>query len=173
MPRKRQAQEDTMSTNAEFCLESPAFAQLNSIPRQFTCEGEDTAPFLIWHGYPQSTRAFALIVDDPDAPDPQAPKRTHTHAVIYNLPNDVSELPEGFEPLPEGAHFGKNDWGNLSYGGPCPPVGTHRYFFKMYALNDPLDLPEGATKDEVMAAMQGKILACAELVGLYAKDQAA
>lgn len=161
-----------MSTQAEFCLESPAFPALNNIPRQFTCEGEDKAPALLWYGYPQSTRSFALVVDDPDAPDPKAPKRTHTHAVVYNIPNDVHELPEGFS-LPEGATFGKNDWGKLAYGGPCPPVGTHRYFFKLYALSDPLDLPEGASKGEVEAAMQGKILACAELVGLYAKERAA
>ncbi|RZA00629.1 MAG: YbhB/YbcL family Raf kinase inhibitor-like protein [Proteobacteria bacterium] len=162
-----------MSTDANFNLESPSFAPLNPIPARFTCEGDDIAPYLMWHGYPQSVRSFALIVDDPDAPDPANPQRTHTHAVLFNIPSDCHELPEGFDPLPEGATFGNNDWNNPAYGGPCPPVGTHRYFFKLYALNDPLDLAPGATKAEVVAAMHGKVLAHAELIGFYEKQGAA
>lgn len=156
---------------SDFTLESPAFSHLESIPKHFTCEGSDVAPYLIWYGHPQATRSFALIVDDPDAPDPAAPERTYVHCVIFNLPPDCTELHEGFEDLPEGAVFGTNDWGRLGYGGPCPPKGNHRYFFKLYALNDPLELPEGATKSDVLAAMEGKVLGHATLVGLYEKRQ--
>ena len=154
-----------------FTLTSPAFAHKGEIPRQYTCEGEDVSPPLAWSGAPQGTKSFALIVDDPDAPDPSAPQRTWVHWVLYNLLSRARELPEAIvsDDLPAGAEEGKNDWGNLGYGGPCPPVGRHRYFHKLYALD--LVLPDlGApTKSELESAMEGHVLAQTELVGTYQK----
>ncbi len=152
-------------------LVSPAFTDHGEIPRRYTCEGEDVSPPLSWSGVPDGTKSFALIVDDPDAPDPKAPRMTWVHWVLYNLPADTRELPEAIDPeaLPPGTEEGQNDWKNLGYGGPCPPIGRHRYFHKLYALDTRLANLGAATKTKLEAAMQGHILARADLVGTYEK----
>ena len=151
-----------------FTVSSPAFAHDAPIPRQHTCDGADTSPALEWSGAPEGTKSFALIVDDPDAPDPAAPKRTYVHWVLYDIPASAMGLPEG-GALPPGAREGKNDWGRTGYGGPCPPIGRHRYFHKLYALDATLgDLhtPDKAALERVMA---GHVLAEARLMGTYEK----
>ena len=123
-------------------LTSTAFINGGDIPARCTCEGSDAAPPLAWSGVPDRTKSLALIVDDPDAPDPAAPKMTWVHWVLYDIAPNASGLPEGGKPLPEGTREGLNDWKRTGYGGPCPPVGRHRYFFKLYALDTLLhDLP--------------------------------
>jgi Raf kinase inhibitor-like YbhB/YbcL family protein len=150
-------------------IESPAFADSTPIPSKYTCEGDDVSPELRWSNPPQGTRSFALIVDDPDAPDPKRPQRTWVHWVLYDMPRDATGLPERAQPLPLGTRLGTNDWERTSYGGPCPPVGEHRYFFKLYALDSALgDLSE-PTKAELEDAMTGRILAQVELMGTYEK----
>ncbi|GIV60198.1 YbhB/YbcL family Raf kinase inhibitor-like protein [Rhodocaloribacter litoris] len=153
-------------------LTSTAFAHGEEIPRKYTCDGEDLSPPLSWSGVPGGTRSLALIVDDPDAPDPRAPRRTWVHWVLYNLPPDAAGLPEGVEAgaLPPGTRQGLNDWKRPGYGGPCPPVGRHRYFFKLYALGEVLAAPDGMTKAQLERAMEGKILARAELMGTYRRS---
>lgn len=146
-------------------LTSPAFAQGATIPRQYTCDGKDISPALQWGEPPEKTQSFALIMDDPDAP-----MGTWVHWVLYNLPATARSLPEGVPPaadLADGSHHGRNSWKRLGYGGPCPPSGTHRYFFKLYALDAKLNLASGATKEELLKAMEGHILAQAELMGRY------
>ncbi|HSN33556.1 MAG TPA: YbhB/YbcL family Raf kinase inhibitor-like protein [Ideonella sp.] len=150
-------------------LTTSAFVHGGAIPARHTCEGADVAPPLDWRDLPRGTRSLALIVDDPDAPDPAAPRMTWVHWVLYDLPATASGLPESGRPLPAGTREGRNDWQRTGYGGPCPPVGRHRYFFKLYALDAPLgDLGE-ARKADVERAMRGHVLAHAELVGTYAK----
>lgn len=150
-------------------LISPAFAHGGEIPRRHTCEGDDVAPALAWSGVPDHTRSLVLIVDDPDAPDPAAPKMTYVHWLLYNLPPSVPGLPEGVRTLPPGTLEGTNDWRRTGYGGPCPPIGRHRYFHKLYALDTVLaDLGHPA-KPRLEQAMAGHILAAAELVGTYQK----
>jgi len=153
-------------------LTSTAFKQGGAIPSKYTCEGKDVSPPLAWRGVPEGTRSLVLIVDDPDAPDPAAPKMTWVHWVVFNLPGDTTDLPEGAGGTadPKGAASGLNDWKGRGYGGPCPPVGRHRYFHKLYALDQPLPLVAGVTKAEVEAAMRGHVLASAELVGTYQKS---
>jgi hypothetical protein len=151
-------------------LTSTAFAHLGEIPSRHTCEGEDVAPPLAWSGAPPATRSLALIVDDPDAPDPAAPKLTWVHWVVYNLPAATSALPEG-GALPAGAHDGRNDWQRTGWGGPCPPIGRHRYFFKLYALDAPLPDLRVPSKGTLEKAMHGHVLAQAELIGTYQKHQ--
>src|SRR5574337_2176653 len=120
----------------DLMLHSPAFDHLASIPAAHTCEGADRSPPLQWSGVPPAARSLVLIVDDPDAPDPAKPQRTWVHWVVYDLPPTVTSLADGASArLPEGTRTGKNDWKKASYGGPCPPIGTHRYFFKLYALD--------------------------------------
>jgi len=150
-------------------IESPAFADGAEIPRQYTCDGADLSPALRWEGVPEGTRSLVLIVDDPDAPDPAAPKMTWVHWVIYDIPPSVVALPEGADAasLPPGARQGLNDWKREGWGGPCPPVGRHRYFFKLYALDTELPDLGPATKREVLQAMSGHVLAEAQLVGTY------
>ena len=152
-------------------LTSPAFTHQGSIPQQYTCQGRDVSPPLSWSGAPEGTKGFVLIVDDPDAPDPAAPKRTWVHWVLYAIPADASSLSEGMTSakLPAGTREGTNDWNRTGYGGPCPPVGRHRYFHKLYALD--VELPDlgAATKGEVEKAMEGHVLAKTELVGTYQK----
>ena len=149
-------------------LTSPAFEPHAAIPREHTCEGPDTSPPLAWTGVPQDARSMALIVDDPDAPDPAAPKRTYVHWVLYDIPAEVTSLEAG-SARPDGARDGINDWKRTGYGGPCPPIGRHRYFFKLYALDTTLgDLGE-PTKAALERAMDGHIIARAELVGTYEK----
>lgn len=152
-------------------LESAAFASMGSIPVVHTCEGEDLSPPLGWNAPPEGTASLALIVDDPDAPDPKAPRVTWVHWVLYNLPADSRRLDQGVPPgdLPPGAVEGLNDWKRTGYGGPCPPVGRHRYFFKLYALDQPLEVRGPIGKKELEAAMEGHVLAKTELVGTYQK----
>jgi Raf kinase inhibitor-like YbhB/YbcL family protein len=152
-------------------LASPAFAPGADIPTLFTCEGSDISPPLEWTGMPDGTKSLVLIVDDPDAPDPAAPKMTWVHWVLYDLPPDARTLPEGVasSDLPAGTREGRNDWKRTGYGGPCPPIGRHRYFHKLYALDAVLGDLGSPTKAEVEKAMKGHILAQAELMGTYQK----
>jgi len=154
-----------------FTLKSPAFASGHEIPVDYTCEAGDVSPALNWSEVPAGTKSLALIVDDPDAPDPAAPKMTWVHWVLYNLPADASHLPEAADrdDLPAGTLEGKNDWKRTGYGGPCPPIGRHRYFFKLYALDAVLPDLKEPTKAVLEKAMEGHILAKAELIGLYQK----
>jgi len=152
-------------------ISSAVFRNESAIPARHTCEGDDVSPPLAFGDVPANAQSLALIVDDPDAPDPAAPKRIWVHWVLYNLPPTTKELPEGVRAnaLPAGAHEGKNDWGNTGYGGPCPPIGRHRYFFKLYALDTTLsDLPQ-PNKAAVEKAMQGHVIAQATLLGTYQK----
>ena len=154
-------------------LTSSAFAPGATIPARYTCAGADVSPPLVWSGGPVGTRTFALVVDDPDAPDPAAPKRVWVHWVLYNVPADVGALPEGASGrgLPPGAREGRNDGGAVGWSGPCPPIGRHRYFHKLYALDAALpDLGDRATKADLERAMQGHVLASAELVGTFSVD---
>lgn len=152
-------------------LTSSAFTAGGSIPARFTCEGEDVSPPLHWSGAPDGTRSFALIVDDPDAPDPKAPKMTYVHWLLYDIPASAHELPEGVQPnaLPKGTHAGRNDFKRPAYGGPCPPIGRHRYFFKLYALDTMLNDLGEPTKAKLESAMKGHVLAQTELMGTYEK----
>ena len=152
-------------------LHSTAFTAGGDIPRSHTCEGDDTAPPLAWSDVPERTRSLALIVDDPDAPDPAAPTRTWVHWVLVDIPPTASALPQGARALPEGCRAGLNDWGRAGYGGPCPPVGRHRYFFKLYALDTGLPELQRPTKAELERAMQGHVLAQAQLIGTYQKHK--
>lgn len=154
-------------------LKSSAFHDGGAMPAHYTCEGQDVSPPLTWTGVPNATRSLALIVDDPDAPDPQAPKMTWVHWVLYNLPPEAAGLAQGVASaqLPPGAQEGVNDWRRTGYGGPCPPIGRHRYFHKLYALDTRLEGLNKPTKAQLEAAMQGHILAQAVLVGTYQKGQ--
>ena len=148
-------------------LTSSGFNHQASIPQRYTCDGENVSPPLAWTGVPAGAKSLALVVDDPDAPDPAHPKTTWVHWVVYNLPPVDGELPEGVSALPPGALLGKNDWQAGSYGGPCPPIGRHRYVHKLYALDVVLPDLRHPTKAALVAAMQGHVLARAELVGTY------
>lgn len=152
-------------------LTSSAFAPNTDIPTLYTCEGSDLSPPLAWTGVPPGTRSLALIVDDPDAPDPAAPKMTWVHWVLYNLPPATPGLTADMvtERLPAGTREGLNDWQRTGYGGPCPPIGRHRYVHKLYALDVRLPVLWTATKATLEEAMQGHILAQCELVGYYRK----
>ncbi|HEY7216347.1 MAG TPA: YbhB/YbcL family Raf kinase inhibitor-like protein [Thermoanaerobaculia bacterium] len=152
-------------------LTSADFEPNGEIPFRFTCEGEDISPALAWKGAPEAARSLALIVDDPDAPDPKAPKTTWVHWVLYDLPASASSLPQGVEPraLPPGTREGLNDWKRTGYGGPCPPIGRHRYFFKLYALDAELPDLKRPTKAKLEEAMEGHVLDKAELIGTYQK----
>jgi Raf kinase inhibitor-like YbhB/YbcL family protein len=149
-----------------FELLSPAFQEGKPIPRKYTCDGPDISVPLRWHGPPDGTKSFALIADDPDAP-----RGTWVHWVMYDLPPDIEEIPEsipGDEVLDNGAKQGKNDFGNIGYGGPCPPPGSpHRYYFKLYALDRWTGLKPKATKQQLVAAMKGHVLAEAHFTGTY------
>ena len=159
--------EETMALT----LTSPAFADNGAIPMEYTCDGRDLSPPLAWTGAPAGTRSLALIIDDPDAPDPAKPRMTWVHWVLYTIPPELAALPAGAaQQVPVGIRQGLNDWHRADYGGPCPPIGRHRYFHKLYALDIRLDdLPTPATKAALEKAMQGHILARAELVGTYRK----
>jgi len=157
----------------ELALTSPAFAPGGEIPALFTCEGRDLSPALDWTGVPEAAKSLVLIVDDPDAPDPKAPKMTWVHWVLYNLPPTARGLPEAVAPkdLPPGVREGTNDWKRTGYGGPCPPIGRHRYIHKLYALDTTLPNLGAATKPQVEAAMKGHVIAHAELMGTYQKEK--
>ncbi|MEC4815518.1 MAG: YbhB/YbcL family Raf kinase inhibitor-like protein [Scytonema sp. PMC 1069.18] len=151
-------------------IRSPAFFIGNTIPFKYTCDGDNISPPLQWEAPPQGTKSFALIVDDPDAP-----KETFTHWVVYNIPADRREFPEGLAKEPQlrtGGFQGQNSFGEVGFGGPCPPSdhGAHRYFFKLFALDQPLDLPSGASKQQVLAAMEGHVLDKAEVMGRYSRE---
>ncbi|MGJ3248935.1 MAG: YbhB/YbcL family Raf kinase inhibitor-like protein [Elainellaceae cyanobacterium] len=148
-------------------LESAAFSQDGMIPSTYTCDGQDISPPLSWDAPPDGTESLALIADDPDAPS-----GTFVHWVLYNMPPDVQQLSEGATDsiASTGGVQGKSDFGKQGYGGPCPPGGTHRYFFKLYALDTKLDLEPGATKADVVKAMEGHILANAELMARYSRQ---
>ncbi len=147
-------------------LSSLAFQEGEKIPTKYTCEGQDISPSLAWSEPPVGTQSFALIVDDPDAPS-----GVFTHWVLFNLPSDSCELPEAVPTQTQpssGASQGKNDFGRLGYGGPCPPPGRpHRYQFTLYASDQPLDLKAGASKKQILDAMQGHILTRGQLTGTY------
>lgn len=151
-----------------FVLETKAFPKGGEIPSRYTCSGEDISPALFWSGAPQETKSFALIVDDPDAPS-----GTFTHWIVYDLPAGARQLPENVSKADDpsvGGRQGRNDFRRAGYGGPCPPPGKpHRYFFKLYALNAALDLPAGSSRRDVEAAMRGKVIAQAELMGKFAR----
>ncbi len=152
-------------------LTSAAFVHHGEIPAKYTCEGEDISPPLSWSGVPSGTKSFVLIVDDPDAPDPKAPKMTWVHWVLYDIPSSVTRLPEGLTGLPAGSKSGLNDWKRTGYGGPCPPIGRHRYYHHLYALDTVLPDLGRATKAEVENAMKGHVLAHTELIGTYEKKK--
>lgn len=155
--------------NMTLTLKSPDFVHQGEIPKVFTCDGKDSSPALSWSGLPQNTKSLVLIVDDPDAPDPAKPKMTWVHWLLYNIPPAVAELPRAVTAadLPAGTQQGKNDWKRTGYGGPCPPVGRHRYFHKLYALD--IELPDlhEPNKAKLEAAMAGHIMGQAELIGTY------
>ena len=153
-------------------LASPAFDHEGAIPRRNTCEGDDVSPPLTWSDAPDGTKSFALIVDDPDAPDPDAPQMTWVHWVLYDLPATIGALSEGVTraSLPTGAKEGNNDWEKAGYGGPCPPIGRHRYFHKLYALDTVLPDLGAPTKAALERAIEGHVLAKAELIGTYEKE---
>lgn len=157
--------------DAGFALHSSAFQARDEIPSRYTCEGTDRSPALAWTEPPPGTRSFALVFDDPDAPDPAAPQTTWVHWVVVGIPLQARELAEGAGGglLPTGARNGLNDWRRPDYGGPCPPIGRHRYFFKLYALDTTLSELSSPTKAELERAMQGHVLARAELLGTYEK----
>ena len=150
-------------------LSSEAFSDHKDIPQTFSCDGMDISPPLTWSDIPPGTKSLALVVEDPDAPDPAAPQRVWVHWVLYNIPPDVQGLPQGThrDEFPEGTLEGTNDWGNAGYGGPCPPIGRHRYFHKLYALDTVLTGLDKPTKAQLEAAMEGHVLAQTELVGFY------
>jgi hypothetical protein len=151
-----------------FELTSAAFAAGEPIPPQYTCDGEDISPPLEWSEPPAGTQSLALICDDPDAP-----VGTWVHWVLFNLPAGARALPEAVPSdadLSDGGRHGNNSWRRLGYGGPCPPSATHRYFFKLYALDTALDLAAGASKKELLGAMEGHVLAQAELMGVYSRQ---
>jgi Raf kinase inhibitor-like YbhB/YbcL family protein len=150
-------------------LSSSAFQHMGAIPPKYTCDAADVSPPLAWDDVPNGTKSFALIVDDPDAPDPAAPKMVYVHWVLYDIPPDTRSLAEATtkKSLPRGARQGRNDFSKEDYGGPCPPIGRHRYFHKLYALDVSLGDRAPRSKVDLMAAMKGHILAQAELVGTY------
>ena len=148
-------------------ITSTAFSEGDMIPRQYSCDGEDISPPLSWTGAPEGTKSFALIADDPDAP-----VGTWVHWVMYNIPESVTELPENVPPaeqLQNSSVHGINDFRKIGYGGPCPPGGTHRYYFKFYALDTLLDLDAGASKKELLRAMKDHVLAEGQLMGTYSR----
>ena len=154
-------------------ITSPVFIHNGEIPARYTCDDEDMSPPLSWTGVPAGTMSLVLIVDDPDAPDPKAPKMTWVHWIMYNMPPEMTGLVEDLSPedLPKGTLDGINDWKRPGYGGPCPPVGRHRYFHKLYALDTLLPDLDRPTKPTLERAMQGHILAHAELIGLYQRTR--
>jgi Raf kinase inhibitor-like YbhB/YbcL family protein len=164
---------DAKEVNATMKLTSPSFENQKEIPKKYTCDGEDVSPALAWSNVPEGTKSLVLIVDDPDAPDPANPRMTWVHWVIYNIPATIVSLAEGVKEkdLPKGTLQGLNDWKKTGYGGPCPPIGKHRYFHKLYALDIVLPDLKQPTKAALEKAMEGHILFKAELVGLYQRKK--
>ena len=145
-----------------FQISSDAFKNGAMIPTKFSCHGSDVSPVLSWSDAPKATKSFVLIMDDPDAP-----MGVWVHWILFNIPANITKLEENISQLPTGAVIGSNSWHRQSYNGPCPPSGTHRYFFKLYALDSILNLPAGSNKEAVEKAMHGHVLAIAELMGKY------
>jgi hypothetical protein len=157
------------TTIAPLSVTSTAFAANAAMPAKYTCEGENTSPPLAWSDPPASAKSVAIVVDDPDAPDPAAPKQVFVHWVIYDVPPATKSLAEGQKNAPAGARDGKNDFGSAGWSGPCPPIGRHRYFHKVYALDVVLPDLGLATKADLVGAMNGHVVAQGELVGTYQK----
>ena len=157
----------------ELMLSSPAFASGRSIPARYTCEDANISPPLHWQGVPKAARSLVLIVDDPDAPDPRAPRVTWVHWVLYNIPVTAMGLPEHTKAgdLPRGTGQGRNSWSKMGYGGPCPPIGRHRYFFKLYALDTVLTGLTSPTSKQLETAMGDHIVARYSLIGTYEKSR--
>lgn len=156
---------DNVKGKSDMKLKSSAFENGELIPRQYSCDGDDISPALSWENAPEETNSLALIVDDPDAP-----MGTWVHWVIFNIPPEVTSIKEKVpreKELENGAVQGTNDFKKIGYGGPCPPGGTHRYFFKLYALDTTLTLKQGSSKDQLLEAMESHVLAEAELMGKY------
>jgi Raf kinase inhibitor-like YbhB/YbcL family protein len=155
-----------MNVKSKLVLTSSSFEPDDFISKKYTCDGEDISPELTWEGAPEGTETYALIVDDPDAPG-----RVFTHWVVFNIPGSVTGFEEGmtaFEIVKTGASQGKNDFGQVGYGGPCPPPGKpHHYHFRLYAIGGILDIPSGVPKSTVVSVMKGHVLAETEIVGLY------
>lgn len=154
-----QIKSEIMPERADMKLTSPAFANNGAIPPEFTCDGSGSSPPLIISEVPPNAKSLALIMDDPDAP-----AGTWDHWIVFNIPSSTNKIAKGAEPEGIG---GRNSWGRAGYGGPCPPSGTHRYFFKLYALDTELSLPEGATKSSLERAMGGHVISKTELIGTY------
>ena len=152
-------------------IRSPAFEHNQTIPSMYTCEGKNVSPPLAWSGVPQNAKSLVLIVDDPDAPDPAAPTRTWTHWIVYDIPPSAAGLKEAMKALPTGAREGLNDSGQIGYGGPCPPIGRHRYFHRLYALDVTLPELRRPVKGQLEAAMKGHVIGQAELIGTYQKKK--
>lgn len=150
-----------------FTLFSPDFSNGGEIPPQFTCDGPDISPELRWSGTPEGTESLALIVEDPDAPDPAAPKTIWVHWILYNIPPTIPGLGRGLSALPRGTREGLNDWGQTGWRGPCPPIGRHRYFFRLHALDTVLPDLRRPRRAELLAAMRGHVLDTAVLMGTY------
>lgn len=152
-------------------ITSPAFKHGADMPSRYTCDGSNVSPPLAWSGAPAGTKSFVLIVTDPDAPDPKAPQTTWVHWVLYDIPAGVMGLREAVpaKGLPKGTLLGKSDWGTTGYGGPCPPVGRHRYVHTLYALDTVLADLEQPTRAKLLVAIQGHILQMAQLIGTYEK----
>ncbi|MBI4205899.1 MAG: YbhB/YbcL family Raf kinase inhibitor-like protein [Betaproteobacteria bacterium] len=153
-------------------LSSTAFVHNGDIPKRYTCQGEDISVPLAWNNVPAGTKSLVLIVDDPDAPDPKAPRMTWVHWVLYDIPPSASGIKEAAKPneLPAGTREGLNDWKRTGYGGPCPPIGRHRYFHKLYALDTVLPDLNKPNKATLEQAMRGHILGQTELIGTYQKS---
>ncbi len=162
---------ESAQASRSFRLASPAFADGGEIPEVHTCEGKDVSYALEWSGVPEGTRSLVLIVDDPDAPDPAAPRMTWVHWVLYDIPPSAAGLAAAVGPdaLPAGTRQGRNDWKRTGYGGPCPPIGRHRYFNKLYALNVVLGDLGSPDKARLEQAMEGHVLGKAVLIGTYQK----
>ncbi|SEO38286.1 hypothetical protein SAMN05216316_0093 [Nitrosovibrio sp. Nv6] len=168
---RKQAKQNKEKPIMPMTITSSSFSHQGVIPARHTCQGHDTSPELFWTDVPEGTKSLALIMDDPDAPDPAAPKRTWVHWVLYNIPATASGLAEAIPAteLPSGTREGLNDWERTGYGGPCPPIGNHRYFHKLYALDTVLPDLNQPTKAKLEEAMQGHVIGYAELIGLYKK----
>lgn len=163
--KEQSTTQETGETKMAIKITSTAFEEGGMIPKKYTCDGENVSPPLSWTSVPVGTKSFALIADDPDAP-----MGTWVHWVLFNLPGDTNELLENIPPketLENGAKQGTNDFRKIGYGGPCPPSGTHRYYFKLYALDTDIDLDSGITKEQLLKAMQGHIVAEGQLMGRY------
>lgn len=163
----------TLGCQESYSMEilSDAFQHNGEIPSLYTCEGNNTSPALTWKDIPPQAKSLALIVEDPDAPDPQAPKLTWVHWVLFNIDPKISGLPAStaISTLPKGIQTGLTNWNNGEFGGPCPPIGRHRYYHKLYALDTVLTNLKNPTADELRTAMEGHIIAEAVLMGTYQK----